>query len=296
MSRVQEFDLRLLPEVEAASPPRSDSDEQFLEQSLLKFGMLGPILTWRGIVFDGYACYRLCQKHGIPFEVREVDIDIKDLTTLKIARRHKNMSTRNLGKQELHQARMELVEALVEQGVPALESYQQVADAEGVSARTIMRSAKRQVALSKIDPEVRDQVDVSKLSHDSVLAMARLNRDQQFDLVDRTAGDTAEIAKELSRRTDAQPPRGNKPLVGEPKPEQVKPTPFDKERVVKRPALSCSEAALNALAECNRHFMEMKDAVSKAQYGSCRQLIFQLEELLNEIHDEALSREGHVDA
>jgi len=59
-------------------PPLTKDELGALEQEILKSGMLNPILTWRGVIVDGYNRYSICQKHSIPFEYKELEFDDKE--------------------------------------------------------------------------------------------------------------------------------------------------------------------------------------------------------------------------
>ena len=53
-------------------PPLTDNQRQGLEADILRDGCLAPLMLWNGILVDGHHRYAICQKHGIPFEVREM--------------------------------------------------------------------------------------------------------------------------------------------------------------------------------------------------------------------------------
>ena len=49
-----------------------------LEQSIRAEGCREPILVWEGFIVDGHNRYAICQKHGIPFEIEEMDFFCKE--------------------------------------------------------------------------------------------------------------------------------------------------------------------------------------------------------------------------
>ena len=53
------------------------SEEEFstLAHSLLKHGCIEPIIVYDGKIVDGHNRYKLCQKHGIPFQTKEMYFD-----------------------------------------------------------------------------------------------------------------------------------------------------------------------------------------------------------------------------
>ena len=54
-------------------PPLTEKQRQGLEADILRDGCLSPLIVWNETLVDGYHRYAICQKHGIPFEVREMN-------------------------------------------------------------------------------------------------------------------------------------------------------------------------------------------------------------------------------
>ena len=53
--------------------PSLTKDQQAgLEQDILMHGCLQPLITWNGVLVDGHHRYDICQKHGISFEIKEM--------------------------------------------------------------------------------------------------------------------------------------------------------------------------------------------------------------------------------
>lgn len=63
--------LHTLPEIENLIPPHGVRDLRRLEASLLAEGCKSPIAVWNGIILDGHARYKICQKHNIPILVQK---------------------------------------------------------------------------------------------------------------------------------------------------------------------------------------------------------------------------------
>jgi len=54
-------------------PPLSDEEYQQLEQNILSEGkLLNPIILWDGIIVDGHNRFYICMRHGIEFEVEDM--------------------------------------------------------------------------------------------------------------------------------------------------------------------------------------------------------------------------------
>lgn len=69
------------PELQKIMPELSEEEYKELEESLLTDGYKGaPIIVWKkkGIIVDGHNRYSICQKHNIPFEVKELEFDDQD--------------------------------------------------------------------------------------------------------------------------------------------------------------------------------------------------------------------------
>lgn len=69
------------PELQKIMPELSEEEYKELEESLLTDGYKGaPIIVWKqkGIIVDGHNRYSICQKHDIPFEIKELEFDGQD--------------------------------------------------------------------------------------------------------------------------------------------------------------------------------------------------------------------------
>ncbi len=67
------------PELNEVLPKLSDADYKALEQSLLTEGFKGaPIMIWGDIIVDGHNRYDICNKHNIPYEVKEIEFKSKE--------------------------------------------------------------------------------------------------------------------------------------------------------------------------------------------------------------------------
>lgn len=72
-------EYRIDPELNGVLPKLSDADYKALEQSLLTDGFKGaPIMVWGDIIVDGHNRYEICNKHNIPYEVKEIKFASKE--------------------------------------------------------------------------------------------------------------------------------------------------------------------------------------------------------------------------
>jgi len=59
--------------------PALDSERYaMLEESLLQFGCVYPLVLWNGILIDGYTRHRIAMEHGIPFTTIEKEFGCRD--------------------------------------------------------------------------------------------------------------------------------------------------------------------------------------------------------------------------
>ena len=49
-----------------------------LEANILADGCRNPITVWNGVIIDGHNRYEICTRHGIPFEVDEMDFECRE--------------------------------------------------------------------------------------------------------------------------------------------------------------------------------------------------------------------------
>ncbi len=72
-------EYKIDPELNEVLPELSGADYKALEQSLLTEGYKGaPIMVWGDIIVDGHNRYEICNKHNIPYEVKEIEFGCKE--------------------------------------------------------------------------------------------------------------------------------------------------------------------------------------------------------------------------
>lgn len=75
------MNLQIDPEFQTLVPPLKPEEYALLEQSLVKDGFQtsrGKILSWQGIIVDGYNRYGICQKHDLPFETDDLSFPSRE--------------------------------------------------------------------------------------------------------------------------------------------------------------------------------------------------------------------------
>ena len=62
--------LKINEAIQNLLPPLTEEEFAGLEADILKHGVISRIHVWDDIILDGHARYKICHKHGIPFETR----------------------------------------------------------------------------------------------------------------------------------------------------------------------------------------------------------------------------------
>ena len=66
------------PEFERFVPPLTLKERELLEESILREGCRDAIVVWNDIILDGYNRYDICIKHGLPYQVKHLQLDSRD--------------------------------------------------------------------------------------------------------------------------------------------------------------------------------------------------------------------------
>lgn len=75
-------EVQIDPEFKALCPALSSEELSQLEANLKADGCRDALVVWNSLLIDGHNRHALCQKHGLPFAVRE--LDLPDRRTAKI--------------------------------------------------------------------------------------------------------------------------------------------------------------------------------------------------------------------
>jgi ParB-like chromosome segregation protein Spo0J len=88
-------ELSTMEQFEYFLPKLTTDERKALEESILKEGCRDPIVIWRGTIIDGHNRYSICKKHGIPFELKEMN-EFPDEDAVKMWMINNQLSRRNL--------------------------------------------------------------------------------------------------------------------------------------------------------------------------------------------------------
>jgi len=64
--------LKIHPELQNLLPALTDGEYKGLEKDILERGCISAIAVWNDAIVDGHNRYEICQRHGLPFEIRKL--------------------------------------------------------------------------------------------------------------------------------------------------------------------------------------------------------------------------------
>jgi len=145
--------------------PLREEEYEKLKESVLAEGIRDPLVTWRGMLLDGYHRHKIAQEHGLEYKTVEVDLPDKEAAKEWIITNQ--LGRRNLTPQEASYYRGKLYESrklrdrerdpsghFVRLGNTAEEIGKQY----GVDEKTIRRDADFSEAVDKVAAEVGEEV------------------------------------------------------------------------------------------------------------------------------------------
>ena len=78
MSERALYKLKILPEFKNLIRPLKKKEYLQLEANILSDGCRDPIVVWKRYIIDGHNRYEICMRHGIPFEILEMEFECKE--------------------------------------------------------------------------------------------------------------------------------------------------------------------------------------------------------------------------
>lgn len=185
----KEAKLRVVAEFRDLLPPTSKDCDDRLEAELLDEGCKDSIVIWKGkrIIVDGHRRHRFCKKHDIPFEIKEKEFASADEAMIWMLKFQD--SRRNLQGLDAQKARNKLVELTAKTTGSVKKAVQQVAEAEGVTERTVYRAVKavkenrrRGESLKQLAKTVARRVEKDGHNQFDLDLLAKMSRDEQLAL------------------------------------------------------------------------------------------------------------------
>lgn len=295
-----QIELRIVPELESYLRPHTAEESADLEQAMRKNGLQSPIVYWRdGIIIDGHNRYHLCKKLGIPLRYIEVPQELNTIEEVKLWMDENQLEGKGRidTPEERRERRASILKRKLALGKDVQEAVMEVAEATGLTPRTIYRDLEIDRAVTSLPEKVKvlagGEKELRRMSRPAVKALAELGEAAQEDILERNDGNIRAVERELSKR---RPPKEKRPkqkdMIGEPRPDRVTPTKEDKERAEKRPAVKAIREALEHLARANKAMCEAKDAVTPSEFASWRQRMIDLDKMWCDFIEEQNRREG----
>lgn len=144
--------VRIDPEFSSLIPPLAEEERRQLEENLKRDGCRDPLVTWRGVLLDGHNRKGICERLGIEYDVREIELADRDAAKVWIIRNQfgrRNLAAYQRGELALLLEPLIAVHAkanqraaggaLPQKSAEAVETRREVAKAAGVSHDTITK-------------------------------------------------------------------------------------------------------------------------------------------------------------
>ena len=125
MESFKKHDMKINPTFHDLIPPLATEEYAQLESNILKDGCRDPLVTWNGTLIDGHNRYAICQKHGIEFDTKPVQLPDEDAAKVWIIRNQ--FGRRNLSASQRAALAVELI--------PFLEKEAKAAQSKAVKRR-----------------------------------------------------------------------------------------------------------------------------------------------------------------
>ncbi len=203
MTSGKDQEPRIHPDLERNLRALTADERGELERSVLAEGCRDAIVVWReeNAILDGHNRFRICKKHGIPFEV--VRVSLPSLEAALAWQVRNQFGKRNLTPAEIAYLRgREYLAAKQEHGGDRrggssgqnvhLKSGEQVAARHGVGERTVRRDATFADAVDTLAGALGDEVRTQILGGDASLAK------QDVVTLARAVADEPEVAREAA--------------------------------------------------------------------------------------------------
>ena len=206
-----------------------------LESNILADGCRDPITVWNGIIVDGHNRYEICTRHGIPFSVQEISFDCREeaiawICANQLGRRNLTDETRKFligmqyenekianSKKNAHGFNQHTPVDPAAQGCSSenddsplfsrSKTAQRIAEANHISHGTVEKYAIYTRALEEIgrkEPKLIPKIlsGSYKISHNSVLELSKLSKDEVRNVNRRLERSQTPFAKYMTTRKE----------------------------------------------------------------------------------------------
>ena len=227
--------LTIDPEFKNLIPPLLLEERTGLEQSILNEGCRDALVTWHGVLIDGHNRYEICKKHGIQFQIIELDFDDRDdvidwIYQNQLSKRNLTDEKRTyvLGCQYRHRKKRHGGDRKSDdaksraQNVPLIKTYDQLAEENNVSRETVKRAEKYADAVDAItsvfDDDITESIEPGednsiktkiltgeiKASKQDIVKLAEQPIEKQKAVINRVLSGECTNVKEASNKIDLE--------------------------------------------------------------------------------------------
>ena len=185
-----------------------------LEQDILDKGCLDTLKIWQGILIDGHNRYTICMRHGVLFDVQELEFDDRE-DVIEWMIRHQ-LSRRNQTPEQISYFRGKLYAQIKKRGRPNKPDimsglYKDVKTAEelgkeyNVTEKTIRNDADYARAIDTIAVEAGEEFKQQILSGElpmtkkDVVELAQMPVEERQEIIEQVTTGQVETVKEATR-------------------------------------------------------------------------------------------------
>jgi N6-adenosine-specific RNA methylase IME4 len=201
-------DLRIDEEFHALIPPLSQDEYNDLETSILAEGCRDALVAWDGILIDGHNRFDICERHGFPFNVVELDFENRDevivwICSNQMARRNITQVAKDMLALRMKPALTRLAKQRMSQGVAESATPSKVRDEIAETAGTSGRGIAQTETILESAPEALKEAALSgEVSRNRAYELTRRLLqlpEEQREAALRLSGDSTDKADTLIR-------------------------------------------------------------------------------------------------
>lgn len=202
-------------EFQSLIPPLTDEEYAGLEESILAEGCRDALITWGDVLIDGHNRYEICTKHGIPFDIIEMDFPTRDDVIVWIIKNQ--FGRRNLPAYERARLALRLKPVIAERAkekeherkttfqkseksnIPDINTTKEIATVAGLSHDTIAKVEKIEAEAPK---PVIEASRKNELSVNAAYQVTKMEPEQQKEVAERIEqGETPkEVVADVQKR------------------------------------------------------------------------------------------------
>lgn len=233
--------IRVLDRLRDLIEPLSAEQLAGLEQSLIdEGGAYDPLWLWGDVLVNGHNRHRLCQKHGLPFEVKQVYETAETIEEVEYRMKRDAIYQRNLTAAVQSRYRAEMVAYQESLGKSKGEAVSLVAKESSVSERQVYRDVAKSEIMEQIDDEVKKAAE--ELPTKKLKELAKLPKPEQKAIAKKAKESGKKLAKEIPKPDPEEDAKKIKSLADQYRAKlvraiddyhQVKPNNRERERLVK---------------------------------------------------------------